>query len=408
MSDLFRNPSFVYLWASRLVSRLGDWVLDVVLPIWVYQLTGSAAALGVMVVIESLPGLLLAPLVGVYVDRWNRKYVLMVGNLLLGLAILPLFLVRSAETLFLVYGVALLNACLGLVVSPAQSAWVPELLPSAQLQRANSILVMTVHTTRFVGPVLGGILITLATPQLAIALDALSFLVAALLIALIPEPEQSSTIESPQKPNLYRDMVAGMVVIRSHPLLSIKLAVWAVMMGASGAVGTVLLVFVRTVLDGSDASYGYILAGQGLGMVVGGLWVMAMGDRLKPLPAFAWGLLAFGIVFLLGVNTSQLWVAGILVCALGFTAPMVAISDSTITQLVAPPAFRGRVFATHEAVTSLMFLTGAGLAGFFSEVVGVRVVLNGAAVLTLLAAMLAMRLLKLELPVSQPYEGAMS
>lgn len=83
---------------------------------------------------------------------------------------------------------------------------------------------------------------------------------------------------------------------------------------------------------------------------------------------------------------------------------MVAISDHTITQLAAPAAFRGRVLATNEAVTSFMLLAGAGLAGVLSDGVGVRLVLNGAALLTLLSALIALRLLRFELP-EQRYEG---
>lgn len=131
-------------------------------------------------------------------------------------------------------------------------------------------------------------------------------------------------------------------------------------------------------------------------MVIGGVGMMTLGKRLRPIPAFVGGLLAFGLIFMIGANSPNVPIAAVLVCGLGVTMPVVAISNTTISQTVAPLRFRGRILATHNAVTSFMVLLGAAGAGVLTDLVGVRLVFNLAGVLTLSSALLSIRLLKAE------------
>ena len=389
---LLLTRNFGLLWSSRLISRLGDWILDVALPIWVYQLTGSGALLGAMVAIEMIPGIVLAPFAGVLADRIDRKKVAIITNLLLGLSVLLLFLVRSPEQIWLVFVVALLNALLGVFLSPALNAMVPELVPTEQLLQANSLLTMTVQSMRLIGPAIGGMLIALAGPRLAFGLDALSFFLAALCLAGIHwTREEQAEVE--ELTSVWDDIRAGLVMIQSNFILRTTLVVWSVMMLAAGVVSALLVVFVHEALAGTDASFGYILSAQGLGMLLGGIAIMALGERVKPISAFTIGLLAFSVLFLAGANAPNVPIAALLVCGMGVTMAIVAISDTTIFQTATPSHFRARVLASNSAVSSLMILIGAVGAGVLSDILGVRIVFNLAAILSLISALLALSLL---------------
>src|SRR5262245_4780212 len=122
MLALLRRRSFALVWAGGLVSLAGDWALITGVPLVVYQMTGSTLAVGMTLMANSLPRLACGSMAGVFVDRWDRRRTMMVADVLLGLALLPLLLVRSAEWLWLVAAVLLVEGALAQFYRPAESA----------------------------------------------------------------------------------------------------------------------------------------------------------------------------------------------------------------------------------------------------------------------------------------------
>src|SRR5688572_7749656 len=103
MLAVLRQRNFALVWVAGLISLTGDWLLMVALPLVVYDLTGSTAATAAAAATRVLPNLLVGPVAGVFVDRWDRRRTMIASNLLLGVSILPLLLVRSADWLWLLY-----------------------------------------------------------------------------------------------------------------------------------------------------------------------------------------------------------------------------------------------------------------------------------------------------------------
>src|SRR5207248_2834049 len=139
MLATLRQRNFVLLWLGGLISLIGDWVLIVGLPIYVYLLTHSVLALGITLLVSTIPNIVLGSIAGVFVDRWDRKRTMVITNLLLALALLPLLLVRTADRVWIVYLVAFVEACLEQFFSPAQNALLPALVEEAHLVQANSL-----------------------------------------------------------------------------------------------------------------------------------------------------------------------------------------------------------------------------------------------------------------------------
>jgi MFS family permease len=130
MLSVLRRRDFALLWFGGLISIAGDWVLYAALPFYVYERTGSTIATAGMIVATLLPSVLLGSIAGVFVDRWDRKRVLVLTNLLQAATVSVLLLVPSGW-LWLVYAVAAVQSVLSSFSQPAESALLPSLVPSA-------------------------------------------------------------------------------------------------------------------------------------------------------------------------------------------------------------------------------------------------------------------------------------
>ena len=177
-----RNPSFARLWLSGLVSDLGDWMLRIGLPVFVFQLTGSALTTAMVFVVETIPAVLVGQVAGVLVDRVDRRR--NVGTLLQAvLSASPLLAVRSADDLWIVYLVAAGEAVLASICGPATLALVPSLVEPAQLASANALSAVSQNIARLVGSPVGGIAVAVGGLTAVVIVDALTFVAVAVLVA---------------------------------------------------------------------------------------------------------------------------------------------------------------------------------------------------------------------------------
>jgi MFS family permease len=185
---LLRRRDFGLLWAGGLISETGDWFLLVGLPVWVFQVTGSSLVTATVFLVGLLPSLVIGPLAGVLVDRWDRRRTLVAVSLAQAVFLLPLLAVDGPDHLWVVYLVIAVEAALGQLNDPARNALVPSLVTGDDLVSANALIALTSNLARLVGSPLGGVLVDLAgLPGLVIG-DAVSFLLGAALLALVRSP----------------------------------------------------------------------------------------------------------------------------------------------------------------------------------------------------------------------------
>jgi MFS family permease len=197
---LLRRRDFGLLWAGGLISETGDWFLLVGLPVWVFQLTGSSLVTATVFLVGLLPGLVVGPLAGVLVDRWDRRRTLVAVSLAQAAFLLPLLAVDGRDRLWVVYLVMAVEAALGQLNDPARNALVPSLVPPGDLVGANALIGLTSNLARLTGSPLGGVLVDLAgLPGLVIG-DAVSFLAGAGLLALVGRRARPSATGSSGPP----------------------------------------------------------------------------------------------------------------------------------------------------------------------------------------------------------------
>ena len=155
MTTPLRHRDFVLLWTAGLISMTGNWMLLVAVPVTVLTVTGSSTATGAAVAAGLVPRILVAPLAGVYVDRWDRRRALVWANVLQVGLVLPLALVDDAGDMWIVIGSTFAMGCVAQVVSTAENALLPTLVPGGETGRANALNALNNNLSRLAGPALG-------------------------------------------------------------------------------------------------------------------------------------------------------------------------------------------------------------------------------------------------------------
>jgi MFS family permease len=392
---LLRRRDFGLLWAGGLISETGDWFLLVGLPVWVYQVTGSSLVTATVFLVGLLPSLVVGPLAGVLVDRWDRRRTLVAVRLAQAAFLLPLLAVDGRDQLWVVYLVMAVEAALGQLNDPARNALVPSLVSHDDLVGANALIGLTSNLARLVGSPLGGVLVEVAgLPGLVIG-DAVSFLLGAALLALVrSSPDERREVSTAPAVGFVGEWVDGLrVTVRDHGLR------WGLVVNAMAAVAqgifTVLfVVFVARELGGDGGQVGLLRGVQAIGGLLGGVVVVGVARRLEPGRLLGSSLLVFALVDLAIWNGPVVTTAGWLYLGLFVAAGIPGVGVLTgLTALVqerAGDAYLGRVFATYYGSFNGLMALGMLAAGLLADTVGVVAVLNGQAALYLLAGMVAL------------------
>ena len=192
MIRLLRNRNFSLLWLGGLISMIGDWALVVALPFEVYQRTGSTLATAGILLASLVPGFLFGSVAGVFVDRWNRRKLMVGVNVGLAVVLLPLLTVDLIG-IWIVYVVLVAAKLLEQLFVPAEVALLPRLVGEDQLVAANSMSSLNRNLARLIGPVVGGAVVAFGGLTAVVVVDAATFLAAAVLIGLISGSVAGST-----------------------------------------------------------------------------------------------------------------------------------------------------------------------------------------------------------------------
>src|SRR6266508_3578657 len=227
MLRILRQRNFALLWTGGLISITGDWVLIVGLPVEIYRRTGSTLATAGMVLAFLVPSIALGSVAGVFVDRWDRRRLMIVVDVLLALGLLPLLAV-DALGIWVAYVVLVLSSSLEQLFQPAQIALLPNLLEGSedQLVTANALSGMNRHLSRIVGPAIGGVAVAAGGLPAIALIDAASFMLSAVLITAIRTRRSRPHREPPLEQaalsaweRLAHEWREGLGVVVEHPVL---------------------------------------------------------------------------------------------------------------------------------------------------------------------------------------------
>lgn len=387
MLRILRQPNFAKLWFGGFISMTGDWILMVGLPFEIYRRTGSTLATGGMVLAFLIPSILLGSVAGVFVDRWDRQRLMVVINLIMAVILLPLLAI-DALGIWIAYVVLFVGSSLELLFTPAEGALLPNLLenPDDDLVTANALNGMNNHLARLIGPAIGGIIVAVGGLLAVTVIDAVSFLVAAALIASIrtahARAERHDTLEH-EAVTAWRRLLSewrdGLRTVVNHPVLRALLVFFVITRIGEGLTMTLFVPWTTDALNSDAFGYGLLLSTQAIGGLAGAIVIGRLGSRVDPLRLVILGSLAFGLIDL-GLFTypaiyPYIGPALVVMVVVGVPGAAMMAGIATLEQTLASDSHRGRVIGALGAVGAVGSLVGAVAAGFLGQAVPVVLLL---------------------------------
>jgi predicted MFS family arabinose efflux permease len=375
--ELIRNnQNFRRLWIGRIISQTGDWFNSVALFTLILSLTGSSESIGYILIIKLLPAFFAGPLAGVVADRFNRKTIMIVADVLRGILALGFLLVQRPDQVWMVYAIAAMEAVLSTFFEPAESAAVPTIVSRDELLSANALSGASWSVTLAFGAALGGVVTAAFGRNTAFVIDALTFFISALYILAVRFPSLSRERERTEKRLSLADATGITDFIEGARYLRSNLPVMALLLvksgwGLGGGVLLLLTVFGKQEFplgrDGST-SIGLLYAARGFGALIGPViarWITSGLPRTMR-QSISVAFFVSAIFYLLFAHARSLPMALFFVIGAHAGGSIQWVFSTTLLQMSVPNRFLGRVFALEIALLTLSmsvstYLTGYGL-----------------------------------------------
>ena len=397
MLAVLRRRDFARLWFGGLISVAGDWVLYAALPFFVYERTGSTVATAGMIVAALAPGVLLGSVAGVFVDRWDRKRLLVLTNLAQAATVVLLLLVPHGGWLWVVFAVVAAQSVLASFSAPAESALLPSLVRDDDLVAANALNALNNRVGRLVGAPVGGALLAFLGLEAVVVVDCATFVAAALLIAPIAVPARvrgahrdSETARSAWA-SFWNDWLDGLRIVRRERAIAVLFFVFGLMTFGGTMLDPLSAAWVRDVLGEGPEVYSWLITTHAASGIVGTLLVGRFAVRLTPRDLIGWTSLVAGVAVAVKYSVPLLPLALALSVVSGITSVASSIGAETLAQSTVRDEYRGRVFGALGASGALLSLAGAMTGGALAEIVGIVPMLNVAAGLIVLAGVVVLR-----------------
>lgn len=385
-ASVLRNRGFFLLTLAYGVNTFGNWATVVAaVGLLAFKWNASPLALAGLIAVFIAPSALLAPLAGWATDRGGRKRALIAANLAGAALILGMLAVQELwQAYLLLFAVRAVTS----VNPPAMAAMVPGLVPREQVLAANALILQPAHLTRALSPVLAGALIVGVGISGAFILNALTYVVSAVIIGNIDERRDGAA--APQQPRGVA--LPGIVTVLRSRRIALLIVLAAAGSFASGGLQSIVPVYVRELLAGEPVLYGASISALGSGSVVGGLVAGRLSqrwDRLSTVTA-AMVVTGAGLLVIAGVQAQATFLLGIALAGLGAGAALAA--GQTLVHEEAPSVVHGAALGTMWAISNTFILAGIFLGGLLVTATGILATSWGLALSILAAAMVVAEL----------------
>ena len=389
MFSIFKKRNFSFMWTAQLVSTIGSSLTDLAAAILVFRVTHSALNVGLTLLVTALPTLFVGLFAGVFVDRFDRKRILLASDLLRGLLVLSIPFVFSQVGILGLYAVIFLAATVKQFFDPAWESVLPEIASEEELSRANSFLSISSFGSTAVGFALAGYLSSLDTTKVEIPfyIDSMTFLFSFVCVLLVRIPKHRGEPEATSISIVFDNLKLGMRTLWDIPVLRSLLLAGIPVSLSFGLWNVLLLPMAIRALDATEFEYGLQEGLTSVGFAISALLMAKIFDRL---PEGEWmvlgitGMGLFGIAYGLAPNIQ---VAIVIVMITGFLNAPFGIAKRTLLQRNTPREMRGRVFAASFVTRDVLFLIGMAGAGL-ADIIDVRLLVVIASVVLTTAGIL--------------------
>lgn len=362
---LRRNANFRNLWLGSVVSQFGDWFNVLAAAELISRLTDSGIALSYLFLARFLPLFLFSPFAGILADRFNRKTIMVISDVLRGVTVLGFLLVRRPEDIWLFYLLTITQFTLSALFQPARSAVLPGIVERNQIVAANALDSLTWSTMLALGALVGGLVAAVFGAETAFVADAITFLVSAYFIARIVLPPRAQEIQIPGARRRFAFLDGFRYLLNEPFILGVALAkaggslVW-------GAINVLEITYANdlfplpstgrlAISDGGTATLGLIYVASGIGTGLGPIFMRRwLGDAPRRL------MLGISLGFLL-LTGGLWWISQVAALPPLLVATVIRtlgtgtlwVFSAALLQTIVPDQYRGRVFSFEFAALTL-------------------------------------------------------
>lgn len=359
------SGDFWKYWTGQTISNLGSSVTIFVFPLLVYKLTGSAVSLAISSAVNILPYLLFGLILGAWADRVDRKRMMVGVDLLRALIIasIPVLAVLDHLSLWWIYAVGFLNTTLTICFNAGQFAAIPHLVKRDDLITANGRIQASYSAAGIAGPLLAGLLVAVMPLTILIFIDAASFAVSALSLALIGISFNDSG-DPQERRNIYSDVTEGLRYVLRHPVLRNISLMMALINFVGITITAQLVLFAQQQLQADESQISILYAAQSLGVVALALVAGQLRKRWSFSTVALLALMVYGILTMFLALTHWYWVAVPLVALMAGAGMLFNINTGSLRQAIVPDAMLGRVVSISGVLAWSAIPLGSLAGGF--------------------------------------------
>ena len=382
---LRRSPAFGLLFFASAGSGIGTYLAATALTLDIYARTDSGVWVAALLIADFLPIVVVGLVLGPLFDRLSRRRLMIASDLSRVAVFAALPFVDSP------LGIVGLAAVSGLATGffrPAAYAGLPNLVPDDELTNANSLLQTIENAAWMVGPVAGGVMVSLWSPSVPYAVNAVTFLVSAALVSRIGESQLRS--QESLTSGHWRDVADGVrLVLRALPLRTV-LVVWSTVLVGSAAVNVAEVFFVKDILGAGDIGFGVMIGASGAGLVIGSFLAAPALGKVGLRRHYAGSIVLMAIGWGGAALSPSIWIA--VPFAIGGAAGNGAaiICNQILVQRGAPDRFRGRALATIMSTNYVVIGLGMATTGLLLGWYSARWIMLSAATIFGLGAVVAL------------------
>ena len=383
---VFRNSSFTRMWLAQLVSTIGDSFTMIASGILVYRATGSALSVGLILMATSLPTLLIGMIAGVFVDRFDRKKIMITSDIIRGCFVLLIPLLTSYNVMWL-YILVMMASAVNTFYAPAFDSVMPEFANDEELNAANSMMAISSFGATAVGFAASGFL-ALSNLNIAFYIDGLSFVVSSILVGSVAI-SKIAVEEKTSVSVVVNNLKSGLVYLFDNRVLRSLVIIGVVYSFIVGLGNTLLLPFATAALGANEFEYGIQEGLTSIGFVVGSLVMAKYADRLREGLWLIVGLMGMGLTYLLYSFSTSVPLAIFFITISGVMNSPYGVARRTLMQRNTEREVRGRVFGASMTIGHLTMLLGMVAAGL-ADIYGPRGMMQLTAAFNLVAGLVAM------------------
>ncbi|MBC6477188.1 MAG: MFS transporter [Hormoscilla sp. GM7CHS1pb] len=357
---------FLFIWGGQLFAATGSAITSFSMNVWVYERTESAIQFALISVFATLPFVLLAPVVGIVTDRWNRRWIMVISDLCatLGIFALALLVLYSQLAIWHIYLFNALEGTCAAFQSTALYASISLLVSKQDRSRANGLMSFLIGMARILGPLLGAVFLDWINVQGVLFLQLVCLVIGILPLLVIAFPEMK-TEESAIESSLMADLISGLKYLKTYPGLIGLLLISSFTFFQMGSINVITTPLVITVA--SHDILGRILSCFGAGTIIGSLAIAFLGSPERYMKAIYSCTIVNGMLLVFAGWSSSLVVFTISVTLFTLIRPVLYTFTQTLLQNKVDPSFQGRVFSLKSALDAIAVPAGFVIVGPLAE-----------------------------------------